>query len=159
MLCAVHPRVPLACLSSKAPCWFTVNCWLTAGQPLVNQDIIDLIGHQGSLMVHCQPLVNCWSTRTPSAFLTARAHCRLMVNCWTTVGQPLVNCWSTRTPTAFLASRARCWLMVNCWSTKANQFSLSKEAVFPPGELFPKQKNRWKDIWEGEKEKEGRKTP
>jgi len=62
-LWAIHPRVPLAFLATRAHRWFVINYQSTIGQLLVN------------------PWSTCWP---PLAFLTFRAHCWLMVSCWLT---------------------------------------------------------------------------
>uniref|UniRef100_A0A8C3L986 Staphylococcal nuclease and tudor domain containing 1 n=1 Tax=Chrysolophus pictus TaxID=9089 RepID=A0A8C3L986_CHRPC len=107
--CWPSTRTPLAFLATRAHSWLMVNHWSTVGQAgrhwpswppgrtpgswsttgqlLGKQDAIGLLGHQGALLAHGQPLVNCWASRTPLAFLATRAHSWLMVNHWSTVGQ------------------------------------------------------------------------
>ena len=75
-------------LTSGAICWLLAICRPTVGQLLVNHGTVGLLGHLGTLLAHGQALANCWSTRTPLAFLATRAICWLLVNCWPTVGQP-----------------------------------------------------------------------
>ncbi|XP_046767838.1 uncharacterized protein LOC124417692 [Gallus gallus] len=101
-------RTPLALLATRTLCCLMVSLWSTVGQPLANQDTTGLLGHQDTLLLHGQPLVNCWPTvGQPEHHWPSWSPGHTAAS-WSTIGQTGHHCpsWPPGHPAA---SWSPCW--------------------------------------------------